>query len=79
MTKEEVKALIKAKIEGQGTNVDAGSVLPAILNGILDLIDGAGAITVVTSISAQSTDVEVPSAKCVYDNIGDIETLLAAL
>jgi len=42
MTKEEVKALIKAKIEGQGTNVDAGSVLPAILNGILDLIDGGG-------------------------------------
>lgn len=40
MTKEQVKALVAAKIEGQGTNVDAGSALPAILNGILELIPG---------------------------------------
>lgn len=33
----------------------------------------------VTSISAQSTDNQYPSAKCVYDIVGDIETLLAAL
>lgn len=37
MTKEEIKALIDAKIAGQGSAVDAGSALPAILNGILDL------------------------------------------
>ena len=33
----------------------------------------------VTSISAQSTDTEYPSAKCVYDIVGNIETLLAAI
>lgn len=33
----------------------------------------------VTSISSSSTDTEYPSAKCVYDIVGDIETLLAAL
>ena len=33
----------------------------------------------VTSLSSASTDAEIPSAKCVYDIIGDIETLLAAL
>lgn len=33
----------------------------------------------VTSLSAQSTDVQYPSAKCVYDMIGNIETLLAAI
>ena len=33
----------------------------------------------VTFISAQSTDTQYPSAKCVYDIIGDVETLLAAL
>ena len=33
----------------------------------------------VTSISSASTDAQIPSAKCVYDIIGDIETLLAAL
>ena len=31
----------------------------------------------VTSISSSSTDTQYPSAKCVYDIIGDIETLLS--
>lgn len=38
MTKDEIKALIAAKIAGQGTNIDAASVLPSILEGIIDLI-----------------------------------------
>ncbi len=38
MTKEEIQGLIAKKIEGQGTQIDASSVLPAILNGIMDLI-----------------------------------------
>lgn len=33
----------------------------------------------VTSLSSSSTDTQYPSAKCVYDLVGDIETLLAAL
>ena len=33
----------------------------------------------VTSISSQSTDTQYPSAKCVYDIVGNIETLLNAL
>ena len=33
----------------------------------------------VTSLSSASTDTQYPSAKCVYDIIGNIETLLAAL
>lgn len=33
----------------------------------------------VTSLSAQSTDTQYPSAKCVYDIVGDIESLLAAI
>ena len=45
MTKDEIKALIAAKIAGQGTNVDAGSVLPTILNGIIDLLPDAPAPT----------------------------------
>lgn len=36
MTKEEIKALVASKIEGQGTNLDAASVLPTILNWIID-------------------------------------------
>ena len=31
----------------------------------------------VTSVSSSSTDTQYPSAKCLYDMVGDIETLLA--
>lgn len=33
----------------------------------------------VTSLSSASTDTQYPSAKCVYDLVGDIESLLAAI
>lgn len=33
----------------------------------------------VTSLSSSSTDTEYPSAKCVYDLLGDVETLINAL
>lgn len=33
----------------------------------------------VTSLSSESTDSQYPSAKCVYDIIGDVETLLSEI
>lgn len=36
-------------------------------------------IPLVTSISSASTDSQFPSAKCVYDLVGDVETLLNSL
>ena len=33
----------------------------------------------VTTLSISSTDTQYPSAKCVYDLIGDLETLLETL
>lgn len=40
----------------------------------------SGDITpVVTSLSSSNTDSEIPSAKCVYDMIGDVESALNAL
>ena len=33
----------------------------------------------VTSISSSSTDAQYPSAKCVYDIVGDIESTLDAI
>lgn len=38
MTKEQLKDLIAATIAGQGNQIDAGSKLPVILNGIIDMI-----------------------------------------
>jgi hypothetical protein len=45
-------------------------------NGILDISSLYQKKALVTSISSTSTDNEYPSAKCVYDLIGDIETIL---
>ena len=41
MTKEEIQALIDATIAGQGSAIDAGGKLPAILSGILALATAA--------------------------------------
>lgn len=38
MSKEEIKALVAAKIAGQGSAVDAGGALAPIFNAIIDLI-----------------------------------------
>ena len=38
---------------------------------------GDGVVDIVTSISSSSTDTQVPSAKCMYDLIGNIEALLS--
>lgn len=38
MTKEEIKALVSAKIAGQGSMVDIGGALPEIINAIVDAI-----------------------------------------
>lgn len=44
-----------------------------------DISDKETASNKVTSLSAQSTDTQYPSAKCVYDLIGNVETLLQAV
>lgn len=33
----------------------------------------------VTSLSSSSTDIQYPSAKCVYELVGDVETLLSSI
>ena len=38
-----------------------------------------GSVDIVTSVSASSTDSEVPSAKCVYDLLGNVTALIDAM
>ena len=45
----------------------------------IELVDLEKTSNKVTSLSASSTDTQYPSAKCVYDMIGNVEALLAAL
>ena len=43
------------------------------------VMDAQSVSNLVTSISSASTDSQYPSAKCVYDIVGDIETLLSQI
>ena len=42
-------------------------------------MDAQTVSNLVTSLSSASTDSQYPSAKCVYDIIGDVESLLASI
>lgn len=45
-----------------------------------DLEGGGGSdVEIVTTLDSTSTDTQVPSAKCVYDIVGDVETLINAI
>ena len=51
--------------------------VPVIVSGKTAYINGVEVNTnKVTSISSASTDTQYPSAKCVYDKLGDIDTAL---
>lgn len=59
MTKEEINALIGTHIDGQGNQVDSGSVLPAILRGMLDLLpDPSGLVTGIETFEGVTLETE---------------------
>lgn len=60
MTKEQIQALIDAKIAGQGSAIDIGGALPAILGGILELATqggGGGSTKHVLSIESETPNI----------------------
>lgn len=67
------------------TASDVGA-LPSNTTYVRSVNGNSGAVTglqttsnLVTSLSASSTDAQYPSAKCVYDLVGNVETLLSSL
>lgn len=73
---------IKAYISGLGFYTKPPTGIPAsdIASGVIpDISVKENTSNKVTSLSSSSTDVQYPSAKCVYDLVGNIETLLAAI
>lgn len=64
---------------GGTTDYNALSNRPSIAGVTLSGEKAMSAFGLVTALSSSSTDLQFPSAKCVYDLLGDIETLLAAL
>jgi hypothetical protein len=61
--------------KGTSGVVDLGTVITAHQ----DISGKENTSNKVTSLSSSSTDTQYPSAKCVYDLIGDIETILASI
>lgn len=61
-------------VKPDGTTITVSNgVLSANISGKQDTSN------LTTSLNAQSTDAQYPSAKCVYDLIGNIETLLSQI
>lgn len=73
---------IKAYISGLGFYTKPSTGIPSsdIASGVIPDVSGKeNTSNKVTSLSSSSTDTEYPSAKCVWDLVGNIETLLAAI
>ena len=69
-----------------GTNIKTINNESILGSGNITISGGSGDVSgkedksnKVTSLSASSTDTQYPSAKCVYDLIGDVESLLASI
>lgn len=62
MTKQEIKALVASKIEGQGNQVDLGGVLSAVIGEIVDLLPERKPVTIDLSGFDLTTDTDVTSA-----------------
>ena len=68
-----------AGLDSNGNLTDSGKKASDFLTQHQDITGKEDKSNKVTSLSSQSTDTQYPSAKCVYDLVGDVETLLAAI
>ena len=81
---ENIKTLNNESILGEG-NISIPKKVSELendsgyINEHQDISGKEDTINKVTSVSSTSTDTEYPSAKCVYDLIGDLETLLGGI
>lgn len=62
-------------VNGDG-KLDLGTDITTKLSKVDDKEDSSNKVT---TLSSSSTDTQYPSAKCVYDLVGDVESLLANL
>lgn len=73
---QDVKVNSASVFDGKDANIQLKTINNAPITGEGNI---AAEVTTnkVTSIDSHSTDTQYPSAKCVYDIVGDIESLLS--
>lgn len=70
---DEAQSMIDESISGKA---DTSAVTESINEAVSGKVDTS---SITTSITISSTDSQVPSAKAVYDSLGNIETLLSQI
>lgn len=76
--KSDLASAVQTSLEKADTALQTAPVTS--VNGMTGAVTGLQTTAnLVTSLSASSTNTEYPSAKAVYDIIGDVETLLASI
>ena len=63
---------------GGGSTYTAGDGID-ITNDVISVTGKVDTSAITTTITSSSTDAQVPSAKAVYDIVGNIETLLSKI
>lgn len=73
--------IVDQTYDPESTNAQSGVAIAGagFLTSHQDISSKQDVSNLVTSLSASSTDTQYPSAKCVYDMIGDIEAVLATI
>lgn len=70
--------LLQDHLGGGGASYSAGTGID-ITNNVISVSGVVETSAITTTITSSSTDAQVPSAKAVYDIVGDIETLLSQI
>lgn len=76
LTLGDANVIETVKVNGSALTPDANKAVDITVPSVSGKEDTTNKVT---SLSSSSTDTEYPSAKCVWDLVGDIETLLAAI
>lgn len=71
--------ITSVKMNGTTVSSSGEANLGTVITSHQDISGKEDKTNKVTSLSSSSTDTQYPSAKCVYDMIGDVETILTRL
>ena len=69
---------VETSLSGKQDTLSAGTGID-ITNNVISVTGMVATSSIATVVTSSSTDSEVPSAKCLYDALGDIETLLSQI